>query len=127
MADRDGLTVEGVVRRLEQEALAALAAATGDTSLCTLARSGQSHPAAKFHEGAARALADVRRAVRRATRDETDPRAGGVRLLVREKWLADQAAMATRGRDWEAYHAGGLDALDRLAEELDRLAEELED
>ena len=103
-----------VVRRLEEVALADLAAATGDTSLCALARSGRSHPAAKLHEGAARALADVRRGLRRAP--ETEP--ATVLAEVTEKWLADQAAMAPRGREWEAYHAGGLDALDRLGEEL---------
>ena len=105
--------IAAVVDRLEQAALADLAGATGDTSLCTLARSGRSHPAAKFHEGAARALADVRRGLRRAPDDPT-----GVRRQVAEKWVADQEALAPRGRDWEAYHAGGLDALERLADEL---------
>ena len=105
--------VAAVVERLEQAALADLAGATGDTSLCTLARSGRSHPAAKFHEGAARALADVRRGLRRAPDDPT-----GVRDRVTDEWTADQAAMAPRGRDWEAYYAGGVDALDRLGEEL---------
>jgi hypothetical protein len=107
--------VVAVVERLEQSALADLAAATGDTSLCALARSGRSHPAAKFHEGAARALADVRRGLRRADGGGV----GAVSAQVRKRWLADQEAMASRGRDWAAYYAGGLDALDWLADDLD--------
>ena len=108
--------VASVVERLEQAALAQLAGATGDTSLCTLARSGRSHPAAKFHEGAARAMADVRRGLRRLT--DGDPTS--VRRQVTDRWLADQEAFATRGgRDWEAYYAGGIDALERLADEVD--------
>lgn len=103
-----------VVRRLEEAALAELATATGDASLCALARSGRSHPAAKLHEGASRALADVRRGLRRTP--EADP--ATVLAQVTDRWLADQVAMASRGRDWRAYHAGGIDALERLGEEL---------
>lgn len=103
-----------LVEQHEQAALQALAAATGDVGLCTLARSGQSHPAAKFHEGSARALAGVRRALRR------DPDADVATVLARthEKWRADQEAFSGRSRDWDAYHAGGIDALERLEEQL---------
>jgi hypothetical protein len=95
----------------EQGALAALADAAGDASLCALSRAGTPHPAAKFHEGAAAALAGVRRSLRRGT--GTGP--SDAVATARRRWKDQNAALATRGRDWAAYYAGGVDALDRLA------------
>ena len=100
-----------LVRVRERDALAALAQATGDTSLCALSRAGAPHPAAKFHEGAASALAAVRRTV--SQRPGTDP-ADAVDA-ARVGWEGN-AALADRGRDWAAYYAGGVEALDLLAE-----------
>lgn len=100
-----------LVRAHEQSALAALAGATGDTSLCALARTGTPHPAAKFHEGAASALADVRRTV---TRQPATSPANAI-AAARARW-EDDATLAGRGRDWAAYHAGGVEALDHIAE-----------
>jgi hypothetical protein len=103
-----------VVRRREEAATTALAAAAGDTSLCALSRSGTSHPAVKFHEGAAAALAQVRRLLTRQPGTE----AGAAIVTVRDAWNDQNALLAGRSRDWAAYHAGGLEALDALAEEL---------
>lgn len=107
-----------VVRRREEAALASLGQATGDATLCSIARSGGSHPAGKYHEGQARAMADVRRAVRTAQRrgDAGDVLASC--RVVEASWRAQADARAGRGPDWAAYYAGGLDALAELAEEL---------
>ena len=95
----------------ERVAFAALAHATGDASLCALARSGMPHPAAKFHEGAVSALADVRRSV---TRQPATSPADAI-AAARARW-EDNATLAERGRDWAAYYAGGVEALDLLAD-----------
>lgn len=95
----------------ERAALAALAHATGDTSPCALSRARTPHPAAKFHEGAVSALADVRRTV--TQQPGTSP-ADAV-AVARARW-EDNANLAERGRDWAAYYAGGVEALDLLAE-----------
>lgn len=100
-----------LVRAREQDELTALALATGEASLCALSRAGAPHPAAKFHEGAVSALADVRRAV--ARQPGTGP-ADAV-AAARARW-EDNATLAERGRDWAAYYAGGVEALDLLAE-----------
>jgi hypothetical protein len=104
------------VRRREEAATTALARAAGNTSLCALSRSGASHPAVKFHEGAAAALAQVRRLLTR----QTDAPSAGAIDAVREDWNDQNAALAQRSRDWAAYHAGGLEALDGLAELVQR-------
>lgn len=103
-----------LVRAREQAALAALADATGSVSLCALSRAGTPHPAAKFHEGAASALADVRRALTRTP--ETGP-AEAV-AAARNTWEERNAGLATRQRDWAAYYAGGVEALDLLEDAI---------
>ena len=99
-----------LVRTREQVALAALAHTTGDTSLCALARAGTPHPAATLHEGAVSALADVRRSITR----QPDTRPSNAVAAAGARW-EDNAALAERGRDWAAYYAGGVEALDLLA------------
>lgn len=107
----------GEVRSREEAATAALAQAAGNTSLCALSRSGASHPAVKFHEGAAAALAQVRRLLTRQA--DTSPAAAIT--AIRADWDDQNGALAQRSRDWAAYHAGGLEALDGLAELVERL------
>jgi hypothetical protein len=102
-----------LVRAREQAALALLADATGDTSLCALSRAGTPHPAAKYHEGAVSALADVRRTV---TRQPATSPADAV-ALARTRWEGN-ATLAARGRDWAAYYAGGVEALGLLADSV---------
>jgi hypothetical protein len=103
-----------LVRSREEAATVALAGMTGDASLCAVSRSGTPHPAVKFHEGAAAALAQVRRLLTREP--EVDPVAAVA--SVRADWDDRNAPLAQRHRDWAAYHAGGLEALDALAEEF---------
>ena len=90
---------------------AALVEAAGDRALCAIARSGTAVPAAKYHEGARAALADVRR------RSTGEPLAG-VTTAVRAAWQAQQERGVPAGREWEAYRTGGLDALEALAADL---------
>ncbi len=98
------------VREHEEAALTALGQATGNSSLCALSRRGTPHPAAKFQEGAVAALADVRRSL---TRDPERTPCDAL-AAARTRWEQRNGALATRGRDWAAYYAGGNEALDLL-------------
>lgn len=117
------LSLEAVGVR-ESEALERLAASTGGQSLC--APTGSSGPvsAVKYHEGAAAALAEARRAIRRlpARFDEGClPGGDGVTRLavheIRARWAAQSHSAGRTGRSWVAYFAGGLDALATLLNE----------
>ncbi len=85
---------------LRQDALAHLSALAGDASMCAIGRSGRSFPAAKYHEGRAAAAAQVVRS--RAADPLTD---------VRPQWVGMLDRSSSQGPDWQAYAAGGLDAL----------------
>jgi len=102
-----------LVRRVEAAA-AALDAAAGSSSLCSLSRAGVPIPGIKYPEGAWAALRDVRRAAGDG---------GGVApaaALVRQRWAADLARRAQGGpaSDWVAYLTGGVDAIDGLLAEI---------
>lgn len=103
-----------LVQEREADALAALELAAGGASLCALSRDGASHPAAKFHEGAVAALGSLRRLLL-ACDPAGDP--GRMRdeavTAARAAWRERYGGLAERGRDWAAYYAGGLDALDQ--------------
>jgi hypothetical protein len=81
----------------------------GVSSACAIARDGGSFPAYKFHEGRVAALSVVARELRRP---EADPKALAERLSAR--WEAEVERRADQGRDWQAYAAGGLDAVREL-------------
>lgn len=104
-----GPTVAAHVRRLERAALDRLTAAAGPASLCALSRDGTPRPAAKYHEGAAVALAQACRAL-----DEAAPEDDAATTLraVRDRGRAPAGA----GAAWAAYLDGGRDALDSLLE-----------
>lgn len=102
-----------LVRASERDALAALAHATGDASVCALPRAGAARPVVKSHEGAASALAGVRRIL--TSRPGTSP--VDAVAAARADW-EDNAPLAVRGPDWAAYYAGGVAALDLLAETM---------
>ena len=88
----------------------ALTAAVGDWSLCAISRSGESWPAAKYHEGALVALRDVRRAA-------GDRPAAARRLLA--EWRRPRARALEMGGDGVAYRAGGVDALGVYLDRVD--------
>jgi hypothetical protein len=112
----DGWALMRLATRIEQmqrNAEADLLAATGDLSLCVLARSGRSVPAVKYHEGRAAVLAAVRRRLAAAEDDARRTVAGERRRLQA------RASLAARDPQWEAYLQGGLDALERIDSLLD--------
>jgi hypothetical protein len=90
----------GEVRR---DALAHLQALAGDASMCSISRSGQAFPSAKYHEGRLAAAAQVRRLPAGVTLD-----------ALRAEWTAMCGTAVSRGSDWQAYAHGGLDALDEI-------------
>lgn len=93
--------------RIDQAA-AALDAAAGSSSLCTLSRAGVPMPGIKYPEGVWSALREVAREVRSSGEPCSAARA------VRERWGRDLAVHAARGSgpDWIAYLTGGVDSLD---------------
>lgn len=99
---------------IRDASLAALDELAAGASLCTIARSGNSFPGGKYHEG----RAFVAAAVSRALRAGLDPEAA--LAAARRRW--DIAAPAARSADvqWAAYREGGDDALADLGAGLDR-------
>jgi hypothetical protein len=79
----------------------ALAAATGDASLCTLSR--ERLPAAKYHEGAVAALGDAQRAIR-----------AGLPVADAHTWGSQWACHVEHDASWKAYVVGGREALAAL-------------
>jgi hypothetical protein len=93
-----------------ERAAAALDAAAGSSSLCSLSRSGVPMPGIKYPEGAWTALREVQRSGGEVT---------ATSAAVRAKWQADLDRHVERGSgpDWIAYLTGGVDALDALLDE----------
>jgi hypothetical protein len=96
----------------------ALTDMTGDRSLCAVARSGESFPAAKYAEGSLSALVEIRRTARRENVAEDAAALLAVTDRVSAEWTERARRMPEPGRDWVAYLSGGRDALAALAEEL---------
>lgn len=94
------------VATLEAEALAQLDATLGGVAMCRVGESA-ARPA-KHWEGRAAALAQVRRALRRATPGtEAD-----VLRRTHEEWTAQLDALG--GPAWTTYTTAGLRALEEL-------------
>lgn len=103
----------------ERVALERLGAAAGGRSLCSLSRAGASVPTAKYHEGAAAALAEARRAVASLPDDVGDAAAVRAALLgVGARWHGEPGTADRSGPDWAGYLAGGIDALDQMTRAL---------
>lgn len=94
----------GLAEALERHERALTEAAAAAGSLCAIARSGESWPAVKYHEGAVVAL----RAVRRAGSASRQTASHMLDVWRRAQAEARDAGMAG---DWTAYRAGGIDAL----------------
>lgn len=87
----------------------------GDVSACTLAKDGNSHPAAKFHEGRVAALGEL---ARRLVDGTDHAGAAGVAADIGARWAEKAMPGGPLARDWAAYRAGGLQALTDIAVEL---------
>lgn len=101
--------------RIRAERLAAAAAMDslgGNRSACALGRNGQSFPAYKYHEGRAAALGDLGRQLRRS--GDLEATLG----TLEQRWEGEVGRRAGTGRDWEAYAAGGRDAVRTVADWL---------
>lgn len=83
----------------------------GDTTSCALAKDGRSYPAAKFQEGEVAALGELSRRVT----EGTDARQVEVEATaVRALWTDQVMPGARQDRDWEAYRAGGIQAMTEI-------------
>lgn len=112
----------------ERAALVSLGAAAGDRSLCSLSREGSSVPAVKYHEGAAVALAEARRAVQAVADGPDGARAARAALLdVCARWRAQTGTIGRTGPDWTGYLAGGLQALEQMVDDEGRAARDARD
>ncbi len=108
-----------LVRVRESAALAALEAAAGNASLCALSRGRTPVPAVKYHEGAAAALAEVRRAVHALPAGpDVEPAMRSALAQVHERWSRQASSPGRTGPNWAGYLTGGLDALDQLVDQL---------
>ncbi len=96
--------------RVCAEAAAVLTDLSAGSSMCAIARSGRSFPAAKYHEGRLAAGTALRRALRDGARpaDALD--------AARERWIRTSPPLLRSTADGRAYGAGGDDALAELAE-----------
>jgi len=97
-------SLEHAVRVAKEQALARLTELADGRSMCVIGRSGQSFPAAKYHEGAVAALSDLRRALASGGDPST------ILATVRERWT-ERSRASTLSEDWAAYHAGARDTL----------------
>ena len=109
-----------VLARHLTEAQRALQAVAGDRSMCAIGRSGRSFPAAKYHEGAVSALADVRRLVRQRQTQGSAVDVASVTRRVADTWRGRAESPVATGVDWRAYLAGGVEALAALVAALPR-------
>src|SRR5665647_677155 len=118
----DGLTARQVLiesfRACERAALADLDAIAGRRSLCSLSREGATVPAAKYHEGAAAALAEARRAIEALAEGSGEAQSARAALRgVRTRWRTQSRTRGRMGPDWTGYLTGGLDALEQMIDD----------
>lgn len=113
-ATTEGGTLLESCRAREQSALALLEAAVGGRPLCSRDPGIGSPPTAKEHEGAAAALAEARRAIRRLP---AGPAQRDAVLEVLARWRGQVDSTGRAGRAWADYLRGGLAALDHLIDD----------
>ncbi len=106
VAPLDADTLAERVARLEADALAQLEAVLGGRAMCRV--DGASRRPAKHWEGRAAALAEVRRALRKASPDEP----AEVIARSQARWTGQLSGLG--GEAWQHYTRGGLSALEEL-------------
>ncbi len=98
------------VDRVCDVAAAALTDLAGGSSMCAIARSGRSVPAAKYHEGRLAAGTVLRRTLRDHPDDPHDALAA-----ARDRWMRTSPPLLRSTPGGRAYGEGGDDALGELA------------
>ena len=99
----------GRIQRARLAAVESMTMLAGVSSACAIARDGGSFPAYKFHEGRVAALSVMARELRRP-----EPDLDGLAARLGAQWEAEVERRTDQGRDWQAYAAGGLDAVREL-------------
>lgn len=105
-------------RAREHAALEHLDTIVGGRSLCSLSRQGAPVPSAnptKERPPPWPRLAE--RLKRSRTAQSAVSQHGGALLDVHDRWRANSRTRGRRGRDWTAYLAGGLAALDQMIDD----------
>ena len=106
------------IQTREDVTLVSLANAAGGQSICSLSRGPIPVPAVKYHEGAAAALAEARRAVRSVPDGPDAPAAVRSAILdICESWRAQSRSPGRSGPSWTGYLAGGVDVLEQMIED----------
>ena len=102
-------------RTCERAALEDLDAIAGARSLCSISRLGAPVSGAKYHEGAAAALAEARRAIEALDDGPDGGQSAREALLdVCARWRAQSRTRGRTGPDWIGYLTGGLAALEQM-------------
>lgn len=103
------------IQARETVVLQSLEAAAGNQSLCTLSRGRTPVPTVKYHEGAASALAEARRAIR-ALPDgpNAESMLQATLTAIHERWSAQSRSPGRTGPSWAGYLTGGLDAIEQM-------------
>lgn len=114
VGDGSGSADFAVLERHLAEARRALQAVAGDRSMCAIGRSGQSFPAAKYHEGAVSALTELRRLLRQRQAQGEMVDVASAAARVADTWRGRAESRVAAGPDWRAYFAGGVEALAAL-------------
>jgi hypothetical protein len=103
------------VEQRRMQALERMEAEVGSKGLCTISRTGQSVPALKYDEGAASALADMRRVLLNTASEADESVLLAAIAGVRDTWRHSPAhRLAQSNEEWNAYATGGEDALSSL-------------
>ena len=114
MSPLSAAELDALARRLREEAVGVLSELSEGSSLCSVARSGRSFPAGKYHEGRAAAATAVIRAC------GSEPDADTALARAADAWALASPAARRSVPDWQAYGEGGDDVLAELSEVASR-------
>ena len=101
--------LDAVARRLRDEAVRVLSELSEGSSLCSIARSGRSFPAGKYHEGRMAAATTVIRAC------GSEPDADAALARATDAWALASPAARRVDPGCQAYGEGGDDVLGERA------------
>lgn len=109
------MDLDAEISRRAVAAAAAMEAASGGESLCSISRTGRRIPGVKYPEGRWAAMRELQRGLRRDP--DRDPASVALDLLA--VWEGDLAVRIEGEQgSWIDYRTGGCDALTEIAEML---------